>query len=74
MKQQTLLKANINYADKVVILGHDSTMNQDVTDDMLDAETIYIYQAVKKINKDVQILTELVYSSNVEFLMNNYPP
>jgi len=49
-------------------------MNQDVTDDMLDAETIYIYQAVKKINKDVQILTELVYSSNVEFLMNNYPP
>jgi len=74
LKQQTLLKANINYADKVVILGHDSTMNQDVTDDMLDAETIYIYQAVKKINKDVQILTELVYSSNVEFLMNNYPP
>ena len=49
-------------------------MNQDISDDMLDAETIYIYQAVKKINKDVQILTELVYSSNVEFLMNTYPP
>jgi len=43
LKQQTLLKANINYADKVVILGHDSTMKQDVKDDMLDAETIYIY-------------------------------
>jgi len=47
------LKANINYADKVVILGHDSTMNSDISDEMLDAESIYIYQAVKKINKDV---------------------
>ena len=74
LKQQTLLKANINYADKVVILGHDSTMNKNIQDDMLDAETIYIYQAVKKINKDVQILTELVYSSNVEFLLHDYPP
>lgn len=43
LKQETLLKANINYADKVVILGHDSTLNSDVSDDMLDAESIYIY-------------------------------
>ena len=43
LKQETLLKANINYADKVVILGHDSTMNSDISDEMLDAESIYIY-------------------------------
>jgi hypothetical protein len=48
-----LHKANINYADKVVILGHDSTLNQEISDEMLDAESIYIYQAVKKVNKDV---------------------
>jgi len=36
---------------------------------MLDAESIYIYQAVKLINKDVQILTELVHSTNIEFLL-----
>jgi len=36
---------------------------------MLDAETIYIYKAIKKCNKDVQILTELVYSTNIDFLM-----
>ena len=41
---------------------------------MLDAESIYIYQAVQKVNKDVQILTELVYSSNIEFLLSEYPP
>ena len=69
LKQDTLLNANINYADKVVILGHDSTLNQEISDEMLDAESIYIYQAVKRINKNVQILTELVYSNNIEFLL-----
>jgi hypothetical protein len=73
LKKSTLLKANINYADKVVILGHDSTLNQVVSDEMLDAESIYIYQAVKRVNKDVQILTELVYDSNIEFLLPKYP-
>ena len=62
------MKANINYADKVVILGHDSTIKSDCNDEMLDAESIYIYKAIKKCNKDVQILTELAYSSNIEFL------
>ena len=74
LKQDTLYNANINYADKVVILGHDSTLDSDVADEMLDAESIYIYQAVRKVNKDVQILTELVYSENIEFLLQQYPP
>ena len=30
LSQETLLKANINYADKAVILGHDSTMKSDM--------------------------------------------
>ena len=74
LKQDTLLRANIHYADKVVILGHDSSINTEIQDEMLDAESIYIYQAVRKINKSVQILTELVYSSNIEFLLQKYPP
>ena len=51
--QETLLKANINYADKAVILGHDSTLQQSITVEMLDAESIFIYKAIKKCNKDV---------------------
>jgi hypothetical protein len=43
LKQDTLLRANIHYADKVVILGHDSTLNTEISDEMLDAESIYIY-------------------------------
>ena len=63
LKQETLLKANLNYADKVVILGHDSMLGtgEEGNDEMLDAEVIYIYKAIKQCNKDVQILTELVY-------------
>jgi len=47
LKKETLFKANVNYADKVVILGHDSTLKQDFQEEMLDAESIYIYKAIK---------------------------
>lgn len=53
LKQETLLKANIEFADKVVILGHDSTIKADVNDEMLDAESIYIYKSIKKCNSKV---------------------
>ena len=47
------MRANINYADKVVILGVDTTIKSDLNDEMLDAESIYIYKAIKKCNKEV---------------------
>jgi hypothetical protein len=55
LKQETLLKANLNYADKVVILGHDSMLGlgEEGNDEMLDAEVIYIYKAIRQCNKDV---------------------
>jgi len=69
--QEDLRRANINYADKAVILGQDSSNMKDgiVNDEMLDAESIFIYKAIKKCNKNVQIMTDLVYSSNIEFLL-----
>ncbi len=58
LKQQTLLKANLNYADKVVILGNERTIDLDdvvegTSEEILDDEVIYIYKAVKQCNKDV---------------------
>ena len=35
---------------------------------MLDASKIFIYKAIKRCNSSIQILTELSYSSNIEFL------
>jgi hypothetical protein len=35
---------------------------------MLDAKSIFIYKAIKRINPTLQILTELNYQSNIDFL------
>ena len=66
---EDLLRANIEYADKAVILGNNS--NKDILYDnqMIDGETIFIYKAIKKVNPNIQIMTELVYDSNIEFLL-----
>ena len=71
---EDLQRANIKWADKAVILSQDLSVNgensKDVNiDEMLDAESIFIYKAIKKINNTVQIMIELVYPSNIEFLL-----
>jgi len=43
-------------------------MRAEVNDEMLDAQSIFIYKAIKGCNPTLQILTELNYSSNTEFL------
>ena len=42
--------------------------NSAMTNEMLDAKNIFIYKAIKKINPTLQIITELSYSTNIEFL------
>lgn len=64
------MKANVNYCDKVVILSKDQTAaDNNVRQDMIDAEVIFVYKAIRMCNKNAQILTELVSSQNLEFLM-----
>lgn len=68
------MRANISYADKAVIFAQDLNDNKAETgeslDEMHDAESIFIYKAIKKINPTIQIMIELVYSSNIEFLLD----
>jgi len=58
---EDLHRANINFADKAVVLGHDISGGKEgvANDEMLDAESIFIYKAIKKCNKHVQIMIEL---------------
>ena len=37
---------------------------------ILDAETIFIYKSLKKCNKNIQIMTELISTSNIEYLLS----
>ena len=46
----------------------ESNENSTMTNEMLDAKNIFIYKAIKKINPTLQIITELSYASNIEFL------
>jgi hypothetical protein len=62
---EDLQRVNINAADKAVIM---SQSRFEESDQMLDAESIFIFKAIKKCNRDVQIMIELVYPTNIEFL------
>ena len=68
---EDLLRANIEYADKAVVLGNNNNNNKNViyNNQMIDCETVFIYKAIKKCNPNIQIMTELVYDSNIEFLL-----
>ena len=72
LDRSVLRQAQIEKADKAVILSKDSslglTVNQEITHEMLDARNIFIFKAIKRCNPTLQILTELSYSSNIEFL------
>jgi len=73
--EDVLLKANILNAKKAVILGHDTSSKIEINDEMLDAKSIFIYKAIRKTNPHIQILTELVYNTNIDFLVpkkNNF--
>ena len=48
------MRANINFADKSVILAKELSDNKgEEVEEMQDAESIFIYKAIKKINKNV---------------------
>ncbi len=58
-------------ADKAVILGKDrSTLGdtEEHNEEMLDADTIFIYKAIKNCNPRLQIMAEIVYANKIEFL------
>ena len=68
---ETLRKAQLHKADKAVILGHDPTnLVTEIHDEMLDAQSIFIYKAIKKCNPNLRIFTEMSFSSNIDFLMD----
>jgi hypothetical protein len=62
---ETLHLAFIKKADKAVILGHDPSLStsqhSELNDSMIDAQSIFIYKAIKQINPRLQVFTEIFY-------------
>lgn len=65
---EDLYRANIEYASKAVILENENSKCS-YDDKMIDSERVFIYKAIKKCNPNIQIMTELVYQSNIEYLL-----
>ena len=82
LSPEDLFRANIINAEKAVILSGDeskvnanietanSGMDNKYSEQYLDDETILIYKLLKKCNKNIQIMTELIYTSNIEYLLD----
>ena len=69
IKSKDLHKAGINKAKAVIILSK-STSDLEQSD-MVDADTIFIYKAIKNETKSAMIIAELVSVSALSFLNSN---
>jgi hypothetical protein len=66
LSYEVLRSAYIHKADKAVIMGHDPTIGvekgvSELTDEMIDGQSIFIYKAIKTLNPKLQVFTELFY-------------
>ena len=68
---EDLYRANIEYASQAVILQNDNILNENKPSEnkMTDSDRIFIYNAIKKCNSNIQIITELINQSNIEHLI-----
>ena len=69
LQPENLFRANITSADIAVILSSGQSDNSENEFDIPDAGTIFIYKALKKMNKNIKIMTELLITKNIEFLL-----
>ena len=72
LQPENLFRANITTAEIAVILSSGFTKDNDENgevEEMHDTGPILIYKTIKKINKKIKIITELLVTRNIEFLL-----
>ena len=50
--------------------GSDKNNHKKFDEEIIDAKTLFIYKSIKKLNNSIQIITELLSSKNIEFLLS----
>lgn len=70
IKSKDLFRAGIKKAKAVIILNGNNISHED-NNEMLDADIIFIYKAIRNENKNVLIITELASISTIGFLSTN---
>jgi hypothetical protein len=61
-------KENQNIFDES---GNHHFKNNEINEDVSDAKTLFIYKSIKKLNSSITIITELLKTSDIEFLLSS---
>lgn len=68
-----LYRANIEFASKAIILEdkkiEENNDQKDFSLKTVDNNRIFIYKAIKKCNPNIQVMIELAFESNIEYLL-----
>jgi acetyl-CoA C-acetyltransferase/potassium large conductance calcium-activated channel subfamily M alpha protein 1 len=73
-KQVVILTPNVGKAKKTKVKKEDDEEEEENPDDeenLLDAQTIFKYNIIKKKNPNVNVVTELINENNIAYLLNN---
>ena len=75
LNRDDLLRANIEFASNAIIL-EDNKMKEiehlnEFSQKLIDKNRILIYKTIKQCNPNIQIMIELAYESNIEYLLGS---
>ena len=51
--------------------GGDNNNTSKIDDEMIDSKALFIYKSIKKLNHSIQIITELLRTNDIEFLLTS---
>ena len=68
LEEMDLRRAGCEKAASAVILANSQSLDTPGSYSLTDAETIFAYQGIKRLNPKIDIVTELVEQSNIDFL------
>ena len=71
LKKEDIIRTHIKTAIKAVILNSDLNDNTNNSDDLRDAETLFIYKIIQSVNPKLDIVCEIIKSSNVQYMQMN---
>jgi hypothetical protein len=71
IKSKDLYRACIKKAKAVIILSKNQNHNDDNHNEMVDADTIFIYKAIRNENRNVLIIADLASINTIAFISSN---
>merc|ERR1711968_76250 len=70
LEENDLIRCGVYKASRVVVLAEFTEKADDLiaTESLVDAEAIFIYQFIQRMNRKVKVCVEMVYPTNIEYL------